>query len=198
MIIDSVSPGLTYSLFHQFPRAPLCRMQYSRRPPAQHAAPTWPPSLLIIIVTVAGYIAAISRLIARLFALFPRFCPRPARAISRTCRRSVFFIRQRTAETCRMSSRVKPETCRVLSYGGRRQTKNYLYNRQSGQTVLQQHLLLTRDSCVNYFLQLFFGQKFYSCLGRTAVYLPVLTTMLYDEMYQLNWLLHYWSKTFVC
>lgn len=131
MIIDSVSPGLTYSLFHQFPRAPLCRMQYSRRPPAQHAAPTWPPSLLIIIVTVAGYIAAISRLIARLFALFPRFCPRPARAISRTCRRSVFFIRQRTAETCRMSSRVKPETCRVLSYGGRRQTKDYLCNRQS-------------------------------------------------------------------
>lgn len=168
MIIDSVSPGLTYSLLHQFLRAQLCRMQYSRRPPAQHAAPTWPPSLLIIIVTVAGYIAAISRLIARLFALFPRFCPRPARAISRTCRRSVFFIRQRTAETCRMSSRVKPETCHVLSYGGRRQTKDYLYNSQ-------QHLLLTRDSCVNYFLQLFFGQKLYSCLGRTAVYLPVCT-----------------------
>lgn len=170
MIIDSVSPGLTYSLFHQFPRALLCHMQCSRRPPAQHAAPTWPPSLLIIIVTVAGYIAAISRLIARLFALFPRFCPRPARAISRTCRRSVFFIRQRTAETCRMSSRVKPETCRVLSYGGRRQTKDYLYNRR-------QHLLLTRDSCINYFLLLFFGQKLYSCFSRTAVYLPVSTTM---------------------
>lgn len=170
MIIEVWAKGclitLCFTSSHVLRSRSLCHIQYSRRPPAQHAAPTWPPSLLIIIVTVAGYIAAISRLIARLFALFPRFCPRPARAISRTCRRSVFFIRQRTVETCRMSSGVKPETCRVLSYGGRHQTVHQ-----------QKHLELTRDSCaVNYFLWLFFGQKPYSCLNCTTVYLPVYTT----------------------